>query len=405
MAWGEDFLQGFFGGQGFKDYAHASKTFLTNGYQYAPRNKFLFHCYFNINTSINPMLAQVFNSTEKATIGLMVKSIQLPKYTIDTETLNQYNRKRVVQKKLNYSPVQVVFHDDGGDLTRSLWYYYYSYYYKDPTQAYGPPAFNGSIGEMQSLPGFSYNSRDIYARDRVVNDWGYIGESYSQGSAGGPGTNSGGDQSTGKPPFFRDIMIYGMDQRRFAAYTLINPIIKSWDHDTYSYSEGGTPMQNSMTIEYETVKYYGGALGGVRPDTNVMGFGDPAYYDNVKSSLARPGSTQTVLGQGGLLDAGIGIVQDLTSGKGLTGIIGAVQKAGTAYNTFKGVDFKSVANEEANAALKTVLKNGVPSVLRQIPNSSGGKFFPVNTTPLNLTIPGDRGYNAPVTTTTPGGKQ
>ena len=106
------------------------------------------------------------------------------------------------------------------------------------------------------------------------------------------------------------------------------------------------------------------------------------------------------------MDAGIGIVQDLTSGKGLTGIIGAVQKAGTAYNTFKGVDFKSVANEEANAALKTVLKNGVPSVLRQIPNNTGGMIFPVNTTPLNVARPGDRNYSGPVTTTTiPGGKQ
>jgi hypothetical protein len=236
-----------------------------------------------------------------------------------------------------------------------------------------------------------------------VNDWGYIGESYDQGSTGGQGTNSGGDQNTGKPPFFRDIMIYGMDQRRFAAYTLINPIIKSWDHDTYSYSDAGAPMQNSMTIEYETVKYYGGALGGVRPDTNVMGFGDPAYYDNVRSSLARPGSTQSVLGQGGLLDAGIGIVQDLQSGRGLAGVIGAVQKAGTAYNTFKGVDLKSVVNEEANAGLKTVLKNGIPSMVRQIPNKDGGMLFPVSNAGYTPARPGDRNFNA-TTTVIPGSR-
>jgi hypothetical protein len=191
-----------------------------------------------------------------------------------------------------------------------------------------------------------------------------------------------------------------MDQRRFAAYTLINPIIKSWDHDTYNYSEGSGIMQNQMTIEYETVKYYGGALGGVRPDTNVMGFGDPAYYDNIRSSLARPGSTQSVLGQGGLLDAGIGIVQDLTSGRGLAGIIGAVQKAGTSYNTFKGKDLKSIANEEANAALKGVLLNGVPAMVRPTPNKDGGILFPGFQAP---TRPGDRYY--PTTTTViPGSK-
>jgi len=382
MSWGQDFLQGFFGGQGLKDYAHASKTFRTNGYELAPRNKFLFHCYFNLNTSLIPSLGAVYGSTEKASIGLMVKTIQLPKFTIDTEVLNQYNRKRVVQKKINYSPVAVTLHDDGGDLIRNMWYNYYSYYYKDPNQAYGPPAQNGSIGALQTQSGFTYNARDIYTNDRVVNDWGYIGESFDQGSAGGPGTNSGGDQNSGKPPFFRDITIYGMDQHKWAAYTLINPLIKSWEHDTYNYSEPSGIMQNSMTIDYETVKYYSGAIGKDLPDANVIGFADPAYYDNIKSSLARPGSTQTVLGQGGLLDAGIGIVEDLQS-RGVAGIIGSVQKAGTLYNTFKGKDLRPIVNEEANAALNSVLRNTLPAQVRQSQNSGVGFVFPrAPTTPI-----------------------
>jgi hypothetical protein len=375
MAWGEDFLKGFFGGQGLKDYAHASKTFRSNGYEYAPRNKFLFHCYFNINTSMIPSLAAIYNSTEKATIGLMVKTISLPKFKLETETLNQYNRKRVIQKKINYLPVTTTFHDDSGDLIRNMWYNYYSYYYKDPNQAYGPPAQNGSIGQIQTLPGFSYNARDIYANDRVVNDWGFVGESYDQGNAGSNGVGSGGDQTSGKPPFFRDITIYGMNQHKWASYTLINPLISSWDHDTYNYSEGSGIMQNTMTIEYETVKYFTGAIGGVRPDTNVVGFADPAYYDNVRSSLARPGSTQTVLGQGGLLDAGIGIVEDLQSNS-VAGVIGAVQKAGTVYNTFKGAPIRSIVNEEANAALNSVLRTSIPAAVRQAQNSPGGFVFP-----------------------------
>jgi hypothetical protein len=123
------------------------------------------------------------------------------------------------------------------------------------------------------------------------------------------------------------------------------------------------------------VKYFTGAIGGVRPDTNVVGFADPAYYDNVRSSLARPGSTQTVLGQGGLLDAGIGIVEDLQSGS-VAGIIGAVQKAGTVYNTFKDAPIRSIVNEEANAALNSVLKTTIPAAVRQAQNSSGGFVFP-----------------------------
>ena len=78
---------------------------------------------------------------------------------------------------------------------------------------------------------------------------------------------------------------------------------------------------------------------------------------------------------GGILDAGIGIVQDLQSG-GVTGVIGAIQKAGTTYNTFKGANIKSVVNEEANAALKGVIRNSIPGAVRQQQNGSGGFTFP-----------------------------
>ena len=376
MSWGEDFLTGFFGGQGLKDYAHASKTFRTNGYELAPRKKFLFHVYFNLNTAEIPTLRNIFSASEQAELGLLVKTIQLPNYTLDTEVLNQYNRKRIIQKKINYLPVSMTFHDDSGDLSRNLWYNYYSYYYKDANQQYlSPSNQNGSIGQVANQPGFTYNSRDIYANNRPVNDWGYIGEGYSQGYAGGPSTGSGGDQTSGKPPFFSDITIYGMDQHKWVSYVLINPLVKEWKHDQYNYSEGGGVMENSMTVEYETVKYYSGAIGGSRPDTNIKGFADPAHYDNIRSSLARPGSTRSVLGQGGLLDAGIGIVRDLQSGN-LTGVIGAVQKAGTAYNTFKGANIRSVVNEEANSAVKSVIRNSIPGAVRQQQAGSGGFVFP-----------------------------
>ena len=132
MAFGQDFLKGFFGSDALKTYSHASKTFLTNGYELAPRSKFLFHVYFTINTQQVPALKNAFPSSDVAQVGLMVKTVQLPSYELKVETLNQYNRKRLAQTNLDYNPVQIEFHDDGGDLTRSLWYYYYSYYYKDP---------------------------------------------------------------------------------------------------------------------------------------------------------------------------------------------------------------------------------------------------------------------------------
>ena len=361
MAWGQDFLKTFFGNDYLKDYTHASKTFRSNGYENAPRYKFLFHVYFNLNTTEIPALRNIFAAGEQSTIGILVKNIELPKYTVDVDTLNQYNRKRLVQKKINYQPVRATFHDDGGDLIRTMWYNYYSYYYKDPNQPYrGQTNTNGSIGLAQTQSnGFGYNNRDIYANDRFVNDWGYIGESYSDGT-----TAAGG-----KPAFFKDISIYGLNQHKFVEYVLINPMITEWSHDTYDYSQGDGIMENNMTVAYETVKYYTGAVGGVRPDTNVQGFADPAYYDQVKSPLSRPGGTRSIIGQGGLLDAGIGIYEDLQSGS-VAGVVGAIQTAGRTYNTFKGSSIGQVAKEEAIQGLKDTLQNTVPGMVRSQPNGT-----------------------------------
>lgn len=247
MAFGQDFLKGFFGADGLKTYSHASKTFLTNGYELAPRAKYLFHVYFTVNTQQVPALKNAFPNQDVAQIGLMVKSAQLPNYELSVETLNQYNRKRLVQTKIDYNPVTLEFHDDGGDLVRNMWYNYFKYYYKDASQQYdNASATNGSMAAMMQSPvGFSYNNRDIYDNQRYVNDWGYIGESYADGVPGvGP--------TTSKPPFFRDIRIYGLNQRRFAEYILINPMITNWTHDTYDYSAGNGIMNNRMTIRYET---------------------------------------------------------------------------------------------------------------------------------------------------------
>jgi hypothetical protein len=366
---GQDFLKGFLGNDSLRDYQHASRVFTTNAYELKPRFKFLFHVSFTLNVQEIPALRGIMGNDDIKNLSYVVKTVDLPKYTIDNETLNQYNRKRVIQKKINYDPVSIVFHDDGGDTVRNMWYNYYSYYYKDPTQQYlAPNVTNGSIGPNASRQsGFGYNARDIYSSTRQLHDWGYIGEAFSDGTS----------STTGKPPFFRDIRIYGMDQHKFAEYVLINPLITNWNHDQYDYAQGNGTMQNTMTIAYETVKYYSGAVGKPTQggDLNVAGFADPAHYDSTISPLSRPGNIASVFGQGGLLDTGIGILDDLQSGSVL-GLIGAAQKAGRTYNTFKGKNLAAIAKNETIALGKNSVIEALPGATRQVANRADGWIFP-----------------------------
>jgi hypothetical protein len=98
-------------------------------------------------------------------------------------------------------------------------------------------------------------------------------------------------------------------------------------------------MTNQMTVDYETVKYSEGALDGKAPGNTVPGFGDQSNYDTTLSPIARLGSNQTILGQGGLVDAAGGFTQALTDGN----FLAAAQIAGTSYNTFKNSNLKLIS--------------------------------------------------------------
>jgi hypothetical protein len=319
-----------------KDYSHASKTFISNGYQYSPRLKFLFHVYFNINTANIPQLQAAYGSGAIATISLLVKSAELPKFKIDTTVLNQYNRKRVVQSKMRYEPSRIVFHDDQGDLIRNMWYNYYSYYYGDPSHQYaGISNMSGTMGKlMTQANAFNYNTSDIYAAQQLNADWGYQGETYHDG------TNLLFSGMGGKPAFFRDITIYGLSQKKFAQWTLINPLITGWRGDNYDYAESGGTMQNEMSFEYESVKYFTGDIGSNQPSNSVSGFADQAHYDTQSSSITTPYGRETVYSGSGVISAVSGTVQDLNNTNaglsGLQNVLGGVQTAGTLLNVLGG---------------------------------------------------------------------
>jgi hypothetical protein len=333
----------FFGSDYLRDYKHASKTFRSNGYAYSPKFKFLFHVYFNINQE-----AYTKNTLRNENFGLAVKTVKLPSYSFQISENNQYNRKRLTYTKVKYDPIDITFHDDNNNLINGLWVNYFTYYFRDASKP--NVVFSGARGTPQPTTQSiangqgnntlaDYNFRNTYSDNLVNNDWGYIGEANAPTSTGNP--------TPQKVPFFKDITIFGFNQHNFTAYTLINPIITRFAHDTYSYGENAGIMENSMALDYETVVYNQGSLDGGKPENYIPGFGDEATYDRLLSPIAKPGSNRTIMGQGGLVDGVGGTIRSLAEGD----ILGAVRNAGTTYNSFKGQNLKQIAKAEATTGL------------------------------------------------------
>jgi len=383
---GQGSLQPFPPGEGLRDYTHASKSFRSSNYNLAPRTKFLFYVYFNLNTNI-PAVANLLSGGKSSTIGLMVKTAQLPGYQIDVATMNQYNRKRLVQTKINYNPAQIVFNDDQSDLIRNMWYQYYQYYYSDPTYKYGnTPNQNGLLGKLQ-IPdvfgGASYTANDTYSASRGIQHWGLSGQGYNNPSLQSLSTALLTGPASGQEPFFRDITISGMSQKTYAQYVMINPLIESWVHDQYDYSQGNGTMTHTMTIKYESVKYYSGAVGGAQPSDPVTGFADPAHYDVNLSPIAVPGSNNTVMVQGSIKTSVQGDKQDLqalsTGQNTLQNVIGAVgQGLVPTASAFLGGALAGTGalTQGLLSNFAPALAGGTPEAARQAAGALGGIFFP-----------------------------
>lgn len=382
------------GGVYLRDYQHAAKTFRTNSYQNAPKLKFLFHTYFTINAAIATSATASLQSLVQGALGsiginlggsgnpnygLMVKEVKLPTFTFATYQLNQYNRKRIVQTKIKYEPIDISFHDDNANQINKLWQAYYTYYYNDSTKP-GSVLQGGGLSNLLSTAGnltglgagsggANYNSRNIY--DPSISgqdDWGFV---TAQTSSSGV-----------RQPFFKNITVFGFNQHQFTAYTLINPVITTFGHDTYNYSEGGGTMTNRMTIDYETVVYNYGTMDGREPGEIVTGFGDQSTYDNTLSPIALEQSNGAALGQGGLVNANGGSIESVALGSGQTSA--AVQATNAIYN-----GFNTPANNSAPRAIGAFLS----TVFGNAPTNRNAPF----STPVAQSSPGPAGTaGAPV---------
>jgi len=226
----------------FRDPQHAARLFVDDQFRLAPKHKFLFHVAFNINPAAlaDPSLVQ----RHRNEINMLVKSTDLPNFSVLNETLNQYNRKKNIQTSIKYNAINITFHDDNMGLVNYLWQNYYSYYYADPLVSTNPSA---------------------YQRNATKNG-NFITTPY--------GLDNGSTN-----PFFNHITIYKMARHEYVSYTLHNPIITAWNHNKLDSSSNGV-HDNSVTVAYESVSYASGDV--IAGDPEGFGF---EHYDTGKSSL------------------------------------------------------------------------------------------------------------------------
>jgi hypothetical protein len=316
-----NFLTSFSNGlPGMKDYRHASRLYLDDNYKLLPKQKFLFHVVFDIDDlASNARL----NNNEKLELNMLVKSADLPKFDMNLEEKQQYNKKTYIGTKISYAPITITFHDDHADTVNAFWKAYYEYHISDSLTANpGVVGFNTQGNMYEANPNVTqYGMDTIHAR--------HI-------------------------PMLRSIQIFTLHKQRFTSFTLVNPLIGSWSHDNLDQADGQGIMQNTMQIFYETVLYGAGIVN----KNDIPGFAT-IHYDLEPSPLSvLGGGTTSIFGPGGIVN-GIGsVIRDIQTGN--FGI-GTILKGINTYNNAKKIKAKDAVKEE----LKGIVKEGVLNVGKQ----------------------------------------
>jgi hypothetical protein len=313
-----NFLTSFSDGlPGLKDYRHAARLYLDDNYKLLPKQKFLFHVVFDIDDlASNARLKQ----NEKLELNMLVKTADLPKFDMNLEEKQQYNKKTYIGTKISYAPITITFHDDHADTVNAFWKAYYEYHISDSLTA------NPSI--------VGYNTKDnMYDANPNVTQYGMD------------------NIQARKIPMLRSIQIFTLHKQRFTSFTLVNPVIGSWSHDNLDQADGQGVMQNTMQIFYETVLYGAGIVN----KNDIPGFAT-IHYDLEPSPLSvLGGGTTSIFGPGGIVDGVGSVIRDIQTGN--FGV-GTILKGINTYNNAKKIKAKDAVKEE----LKGIVKEGVLNV-------------------------------------------
>ena len=175
-----------------------------------PRTKFQFMCLWELGGG---------DSASVSTIPFTrIQSVTMPGHSSRVAAQNQYNKKRLIQTGIDYTPVTMRVYDDRDAQVERFLRNNAAYHY---------------AGLMQ-------NSSKKFADD-IVSD------SFS----GGTGTSGTGFTLRNERYYFKSLKIVRLNTVSDANIIILrNPVISNVDGDTLDYSDSG-PVAYTLQIQYE----------------------------------------------------------------------------------------------------------------------------------------------------------
>jgi hypothetical protein len=251
-----------------------------NAYRYRPdvnpvRQKFQGYVNFVFNRDLfGTLYGSPSGGNEfRTTISSLVKTADLPSVTFKTETLNAYNKKRIVNTGVEYQPVNIIVYDTVNNEWLTTIMKYFSYHYMNPRNEQTP-------GDRDVQPindnGTLYNRSGSSGNTIAGSRFGFEGSTVFNSNSDGYNTNT-------TPHFFERIDYVLYHGNKGVQYSLINPVLKEFKPGMIDYADSNA-MEFSLSFEYEKFITYNVTnfdLSGEDVDRfeNASAFTGPAFIE------------------------------------------------------------------------------------------------------------------------------
>ena len=163
------------------------------------------------------------DNTDTRPVTVAIKSVDRPKFSFQTQHLNQYNKRRIVQTHLEHGEIRMVIHDIVDHRIHDFFQKYWEYYF-----------YQGQYSHDAS-------NKSKWAYDISLNDFkGPMGYKV---------------QTNGNDAFLDSIQIYSLYGGKYNRWDLVNPKIKDYSPDGYDHHAMVETNEISLTIDYEGVLF------------------------------------------------------------------------------------------------------------------------------------------------------
>jgi hypothetical protein len=300
----------------FGDYSHASRTFNKHQFRLAPKVKFLYHVYFDFSPAMRQILKS-WHEKHKLEAGLLVKSVDLPGLSINTEVKKKYNRTKHIQTGITYDPINMTFHDDNLGIMTGMLEAYYRYYYadgwhdEDQVRGYYSKAFTDGAGANSGKPPvqnvnslYPPSSEKTAAKPGVLS----LGDNTYKGADSNKTLHGLNTMPT--HPFFNSIQISQLSRHTYTQFKIVNPLITNIKFGDMAYGSSSDTNELSVSFNYESIWIERGSVwaGKGVAGTSPTGFGDLSHYDVTPSPNSIYGGGGVSLGS--IINGASNIIND-----------------------------------------------------------------------------------------------